>query len=172
MPRKLPQRDPINADRRKAKAARSLGVGSRCHLCPETRAEALIPNTSPMICAQCQRKKKGKTPMDQHHIAGKSNSPITTSIPVNDHRAVLSTAQHDWPKPTLENPGGCPLRKGAAHIRGFVDTVVYYTEQFLLWVAEMLEVASDYLNEKFGPGWWIKTDLNKFATGGPSNGKP
>lgn len=170
MPRKPPQRDPINADRRKMKGARRVGLDARCELCGECRAEALIPQSTPLICAECQRKKKGKTSMDQHHIAGKANSPITTSIPTGDHRASLSTAQHDWPQQTLENADGCPLRKGAAHIRGFVDTVLYYAEKFLLWVAEMLEDASDYLKVKCGPGWWLKTDLNRFATGGPTNG--
>jgi len=88
--------------------------------------------------------------MDNHHIAGKANSPITTSIPANDHRAVLSAAQYEWPSKTLQNPDGCPLLRGAACIRGFVDTVIYYMREFLLWVAEMLELLSARLVEAWG----------------------
>ncbi|MGB9242164.1 MAG: hypothetical protein WCC03_02345, partial [Candidatus Acidiferrales bacterium] len=79
---------------------------------------------------------------------------MTIAIPVNDHRAELSTAQHDWPKETLENPDRSPLLSGAAHIRGLVDTVVYLREQFLLWVAEMLELLDTFLKQKLGQGWW------------------
>ena len=109
--------------------------------------------------------------MDNHHIAGKANSPITTSIPANDHQAQLSVAQYDWPPETLENRDGCPLLRGSACIRGFVDTVIYYTEEFLLWVAEMLEELSKRLIEAWGNQWWLETDLKRFAPKRGSNGK-
>jgi hypothetical protein len=109
--------------------------------------------------------------MDNHHIAGKANSPITTSIPANDHQAQLTVAQQDWPRETLENPDGCPLLRGAACIRGFGDTIVYYVETFVVWVAEMLEVLSKHAAEQWGPQWWLNTDLNRFAPQGTSNAK-
>lgn len=109
--------------------------------------------------------------MDEHHIAGKANSPITVSIPANDHRAELSVAQHEWPKETLENRDGCPLLRGAACIRGFRDTVVYYMSEFMLWIAEMLELLSARLIEAWGRKWWLKTDLERFAPNGESDGK-
>ena len=109
--------------------------------------------------------------MDFHHIAGRANSPITTSISVNDHRAELSEAQHDWPTATRENRDRCPLLRAAACIRGFIDTVVYYTREFLLWVAEMLEALSRWLAEEFGPRWWRKTEFEQFVYQGGSNEK-
>jgi hypothetical protein len=109
--------------------------------------------------------------MDQHHIGGRANSPITISIPANDHRAELSVLQQDWPKETLENPEGCPLRKGAACIRGFRDTLVHLIDQFLLWVADMLERVSAKLLEECGTRWWLQTDIKEFAPNGGLDGK-
>jgi len=60
---KLPERDPGAARVRKAKARRRVGVGARC-ACGEVRPEALIAKSNPIICAACDRKKKGMTTMD------------------------------------------------------------------------------------------------------------
>jgi hypothetical protein len=101
--------------------------------------------------------------MDNHHIAGEANGPITVPVPVNEHRAELSPGQYDWPRETLENPEGCPLLKGAAHIRGFRDWVVNLIDRVLLWVAEALEWLHTYLIEELGPKWWVGTPLEKLA---------
>ena len=101
--------------------------------------------------------------MDNHHIAGKSNSPITITVPANYHRAELSVLQHDWPAETLENPDGCPLLRAAACIRGFSDIVAYLIKEFLLWIADMLVIARAHLVEKLGSRWWEKTELNQFS---------
>lgn len=71
-----------------------------------------------MICAKCDRIKNGKSPYDKHHVAGKNNSPVTVTVPVNDHRAEFSVMQQDWPKKTLENKKDSPLLAVAASIRG------------------------------------------------------
>jgi hypothetical protein len=147
--------------RREAIAARRVGDGQKCK-CGEKRTRALIPGSDPMICAKCDRKAKKKTPFDDHHLAGNANSSATLPIPVNDHRAELSEAQHDWPKKTLENPGGSPLLSGAAHIRGFADTVVYLIETFLRWIADMLEYLDTVLEQKSGQKWWRGTNLGSF----------
>lgn len=154
-------RDPGAALRRKALAVRRVGKDATC-ACGETRPEALIPNSKPITCAACDRTQKGATVIDDHHFAGKRNSPITIPTPVNDHRAELSIAQYDWPKETRENPDGCPLLAAAACVRGFIDYVVYLIRG-LQWVAEMLEVLSTYLKENLGSKWWIGTPLEPFA---------
>ena len=158
----LPKRDPGGAHARKVRAARRVGVNSRC-ACGETRPEALIPKKKPTICAACDREKRGRTSMDNHHVFGKANSPITVSMSVNDHRAELSSAQYDWPKETLENRHRSPLLAGAGCIRGFVDTVVYLIRKGLLWVAEALERLDALLLEALGPNWWLGTELEQFA---------
>jgi hypothetical protein len=160
---KLPERDPGGARVRKAKAARRFKPGARCAYCGESRPAALIAKSDPTICAACDRKKKGKTTVDNHHPFGKANNPTTIPIPVNDHRAELSTAQQDWPKETRENPDGDPVLAGAACIRGFVDTVVYLIKKGLLWIAEALEWLSAFLVQKLGPKWWVDTFFEQFA---------
>lgn len=158
--------DPIKAHMRKSVAKRRLGENAQCTTCGEKQPEALDKRTNPLICGSCRRKKKEQSTLDNHHINGQANSPITISIPVNDHRAQLSTAQMKWPRETLRNPDGCPLRRAAAFIRGFIDTVTYYMQTFLLWIAELLEWLSGHLRELWGRFWWRETPLNQFSTNG------
>ena len=103
--------------------------------------------------------------MDDHHVPGQANSPETIPTPVNDHRAELSAAQHDWPKTMLQNPNGCPVLKGAACVQGVIDYVHYLIDKFLLWIPEMLEGLSTFLEEKLGPKWWVGTPFEQFAPG-------
>lgn len=162
MARKLPIRDPIAAYQRRAVARRRVGEDAQC-ACGESRPEALLSGNNPAICAACDREKRGKTMLDQHHVAGKSNSPATILIPVNDHRARLSADQHDWPRETLENPNGSPLLAAAASLRGYSDTSTYLVERFVLNNPEMLETLDAFLIEKLGPEWWIGTSMERYV---------
>ena len=162
MQKRPPQRDPIGAYQRKATAARRFGGHTQC-ACGEARPEALIAGSNPTICTACDRKRRGKTTFDDHHVAGKANNPATTPIPANDHRAELNVAQYNWPKETRENPDGSPLLAAAAFIRGFVDTIFYLIDKLLLWIPEMLEKLNALLVEKSGRKWWIGTDLERFS---------
>ena len=155
--------DPIKTYKRKQTATRRVGKNSRC-VCGETRAETLVGSSG--ICAACKRKTKGHSVIDNHHVAGSANSPVTVAVPVNDHRAILSTAQYDWPKRTLENSTGDPLKAAAACIRGFIDIMRYLCESLLEWIVAMVERLSEYLIERNGPEWWIGTPLELFATKG------
>jgi hypothetical protein len=161
MPKKPPQRDPSAAYVRKTIAARR--TGNRKCACSESRPEALIPDNEPISCYACQRKKEGKIVEDDHHPAAEANDSTTIPVPVNDHRANLSVAQYDWPKRTLENPDGSPLLARAACIRGFVDTNYYLMVKLLLPGPEFYELLDALLTEKFGPKWWTRTELEKFA---------
>ena len=163
MAKKLSPRDPRAAHRRKSIATRLVGADAQCK-CGENRPEALIPSSDPTICAACDRKARGKTDKDNHHIAGQNNSPVTINVPVNDHRAELSTAQHDWPTRTLKNPDQSPLRTGAAYLRGFADTIIYLIHKFILWVAGLLESLDTFLERKLGQRWWEHTNLKSFET--------
>jgi hypothetical protein len=155
--------DPIKAYQRKSSAARRVGNNNRC-TCGETRIEALVGNKG--VCASCQRKKMGRPITDKHHVGGRANSPVTLEIWINDHWAVLSVAQHEWPKETLENPMGCPLRSAAGCIRGFIDTICHLIKRLLSWIAEMLELLSTLLIERLGPNWWSGTPVAQFARKG------
>jgi hypothetical protein len=165
MSRSTPKRDPIAAATREAVAQRRVGFDARCE-CGEDRAVALIRKEEDICCAACARRKQGKRTMDKHHVAGKANSPVTISIPVNDHRAQLNEDQYDWPKKTLENPDRSPLLAAAGCIRGFINTFVYLCEKVLLWIAEMLELLDEYLCQIRGAGWWLQSELKNFVFGG------
>lgn len=162
MARKLPTRDPIAAHQRQTIARRRVGEDAQC-ACGESRPEALLSGSKPAICAACDRKKRGKGPLDRHHVAGKSNSPATIPVAVNDHRARLSTDQYDWPRETLENPKGSPLRAAAASLRGYSDTSAYLVEKFVLGNPEMLETLDKFLIEKLGQQWWVGTPMEQYA---------
>jgi hypothetical protein len=153
------QGDPFAINRRQAIKTRCAGKHTRC-ACGEARIEALIANTG--VCMRCQRRRGGKNTLDEHHVAGKNNSPVTLPTDVNDHRQ-LSEAQRAWPRKTVENPEGCPLIAAAGSIRGFADYVLYLIDHVLRWIAEMLEILSEYLKEQHGPRWWINTPLNRFS---------
>lgn len=158
----MPIRDPIAACQREAVAKRRVGEGAQC-ACGESRAEAPISGSDPVRCIECNRKLLGQTTVDNHHVAGKANSPITMPAPANDHSAVLTVAQQDWPKETLENPDGSPLLRAAASIRGFVDYLLYLIDKFILWIPEMLETLDALLVKKLGRKYWLGTDLEKYA---------
>jgi hypothetical protein len=158
-----PQPDAIRKFQREAITARRAGKNTRCESCGETRLEALVRGSKPTRCAECTRKMKGQTIMDKHHPAGSANSEATLIVLVNDHRAVLSVAQYDWPRLTLENQEGCPLLAAAACIRGFIDTLYYLIDELLRWISEMLEALSALLKEKLGPKWWLNTPVSQFA---------
>ena len=162
MKKKL-HRDPIATFERETRAARRVGQGSRCHLCGEDRPWALIPGSKPLICAACQRKKLGHSLLDNHHPAGEANDPTTTPIPVNDHRAILSPQQYEWPPETWENPAGSPVLAGAACMRGYCETDNYLVSSLLIPKAEMLEALDAYLIKRLGPEWWVGTEMERFA---------
>jgi len=165
MKHSLTESDPIRKFHRKAVIARRAGKNTHC-ACGETRLEALVTGSKPTCCAECRRTMKGQTIRDNHHVAGRANSRVTVAVPANDHRAVLSVAQYDWPKLTLENPQGCPLLAAAGCIRGFIDTILYLIDRLLRWLAEMLEVLSAFLVERFGPQWWLNTPIAQFTRKG------
>ena len=158
-----PSRDPIAAFDRHSRAARRVGTGSRCHTCGEHRPLALIPGNKPTICAACKRRVLGRSPLDKHHPAGEANDPTTTPIPVNDHRAILSTEQYDWPPETWKNTSGSPLLAGAACLRGYCETNDYLVAELLLPQVELLEAIDAFLKKQLGPEWWVETEMERFA---------
>lgn len=123
-----------------------------------------------MVCANCDRTKKGKSLYDKHHVAGKKNSPVTIAIPVNDHRAYLSPMQIDWPNLTLQNKRGSLLLAAAASVRGFVDTVCYLMEKLLLPIAEMLESLDRFLVQRLGADW--QNDFTRYVDEHRLHNKP
>lgn len=161
--KKKPPRDPIAEFERETRAQRRVGLGNKCHACGEDRPLALIPSSDPTICAACQRRQNGRSEFDHHHPAGKANNPATVPVDTNDHRAVLSPQQYNWPKETFENPTGSPLRVSAANVRGYVETSEYFVAVLLIPLAEMDEALDSFLLKRLGPEWWVGTEMERFA---------
>lgn len=154
--------DPIAAAKRQSVARRRIALGARCVFCGEDRAAALVAGSNPTICKQCQRLKDGKSPCDNHHVAGKANHQLTIPVPVNDHVAILSEDQYDWPKATLENSDRSPLLAVAACIRCIYDTFLYLLHKLLFWAAEFVELLDAFLVSHFGPKWWTSQQFTEF----------
>ena len=153
------QPDPIRTFKRKSTRARRVGSKTSCP-CGETRLEALIGNSGE--CAECQRRRKGQSAIDNHHFAGIANSPTTVRISANDHRAVMSLAQYDWPRQTLENLEASPLLAAAGSVRGLAD-LNFLISELSPRNAELLEALDIFLTTKLGPRWWRDTPINEFT---------
>jgi len=154
----MSERDPIKAWVRDARAQRRVGPGAVCTSCRlERRAFALIAGHSPPLCFACDRIAYGRAPVEDNHLFGKHNSDAAATVPVNDHRAVLSVAQYEWPPRTLENPEGSSLREAAARLRGRGDMVKYMLEDSRA-SAEALEHLDGLLTKVYGPRWLPKLE--------------
>ncbi|MDP9357437.1 MAG: hypothetical protein M3R02_19540, partial [Chloroflexota bacterium] len=91
----------------------------RClHLVPQGRRDEAVEPL--VLCANCHRRQQGQSVVEQHHPAGRSNNPATVALAANEH-AIVSDAQHDWPRDTLRNPTGSPLLAASASVRGMGD---------------------------------------------------
>jgi len=139
------QRDPIRSHVRKTIAARRVGKDARCS-CGETRPEALITGSKPVICAACQRRKQGLTVIDLHHVAGRKNSAIVAPVNINDHRAVLSAAQFDWPKLDAKNRSARELIEASQSLWGVINYIEYLLTRLLRPRAEQLESLAQEVN--------------------------
>lgn len=146
-------RDPIASATRRSRSQRRIGRDKTCN-CGERRSAALIPGSSPLTCFECERRDAKRSIWDFHHVSGRANHEITIPIRVNDHRAVLSERQYDWPRRTLRNPHRSPLRAAAACIRGLIDTTRYLLDALIQWIPDFLENLDEALTQHFGPRWW------------------
>ncbi len=149
--------DPIAAFGRAATALRRSG-GQKCTGCGEDRPEAVFGRRKPTLCVECLRKKRGMSPLDDHHPAGRNNNQTTIKVPANDQPAQLTLLQYEWWK-TCTNPDRSPLLAAAASIRGFCDTVRYLMERLLIPVAVLLERLDVVLPTFLGDGYLLKLGL-------------
>ena len=161
MCRKLRTANPRARHRREALASRRVGYG-RKSASGEARPQALINRKGHIICYELDRKARRQSPWDKHHVFGIANSPVYLLVPVDDHRAVLSPAQYDWPQKTLENRYGSPTLVHAAKIRGFGDLLMYLYGEHVLPAAEHLEQIDTRLTRKYGKRYWKKIKLQSF----------
>ncbi len=138
---------------------RRLGIRDpRCVNCGETNPAALTGTAPRIICYLCQALAAGRPPTEEHHPAGRNNSPVTVPIPANDHR-VLSDMQRAWPESTLRNPDGSPLLVAAAMLRGWLDVLQLIIERTVGRIPPFLEALDRGLRSELGERWWERLDL-------------
>jgi hypothetical protein len=149
-----------NSDVRRENHLRRLGTREpRCANCGENDPATLTGCAPDIICYECQAKASERSPIEQHHPAGRNNDPVTFPVPGNDHR-ILSDLQKDWPQETLRNPTDSPLRKAAATMRGFLDLLKLLIERVFGWIPDFLESLDNKLTEHIGAIWWEKLGLS------------
>lgn len=139
-----------------------LGGDAVCAVCGESdpRCLHLVPQgrqddtAEPVVlCANCHCRQQGQSVIEQHHPAGRANNPATVRIAANEH-ALLSDAQHDWPRDTLRNPTGSPLLAASASVRGMSDVLRVLLERVLVWLPAFLEWLDGRLRDLHGDRWW------------------
>jgi len=142
-------------ERRREMALERIGTRSpRCYRkCNETDPIALIGVTPKTQCYEHLSISDGKSGLEDHHVAGRHNHPMTVRIPGNDHRR-LNDMQQDWPDDTLRNPDKSPLLRAAACIRGWMDVLRLIIENAVGWIPPLLETVDAFLVKDRGAGWW------------------
>lgn len=121
--------------------------------CRECNPLALTGTDPNILCREHAADRHESSWTEQHHPVGRRNDPQTVPLPANDH-AVLSELQALWPRETLRNPDGSPLRKAAAALRGWLDILRLIVERTVGWIPPFLETLDVWLCERLGPRWW------------------
>lgn len=143
---------------RRANKIEKLGFDAACAHCRETDIvclqEVINESNALVLCASCRASRQGRRATESHHVMGRHNGNLTVSIPPNDH-ACLSDYQYDWPKETLRNPSGSPLRIIAALLRGWINLLDLVMQHALGWT-DFLETLDIHLANKLGSAWWTE----------------
>jgi hypothetical protein len=145
------ERDPIAAWLRGSRAQRRVGNAAAC-ACGEVRPFALISGRSSPRCFRCERLAHGREPYEDNHVFGKRNSALMIRYPVNDHRAIFSVKQYQWPPGALDNPNGSALREGIARMHGAYDNIEHMLAENRAF-AEKFAHLEDQLTIIYGPNW-------------------
>ncbi len=156
-------KDEFKWEMRKEAVYERLGTRQpRCRRCGESDPDTLQGIHPDITCYECAARQSGRLGSEQHHVAGRHNSPVTVAIPGNDHR-VLSGMQRDWPERTLRNLDGSPLLTAAAAIRGWLDVLVLIVQRTLVHIPSFLERLDEALRAKHGVRWWEELEFEGVA---------
>lgn len=147
------EQNPIRNDARIARRGRQVGAGARCAVCGEQDPRALVSLPGRVLCYECLAAEHRRPVSEAHHFPNRYNSPLTVTVPGNDHR-ILSEDQLDWPMKTFRNPHGSPLLRAAAALRGWLDVVRVVVDRGVGWIPAFLEELDAWLEERLGPEWW------------------
>lgn len=121
--------------------------------CGESDPIALTGVAPNIRCYEHDRLRRGRSPVERQHPAGRHNLEVTVPIGGNDHR-VIDDLKYDWPPGTLRNPDGSPLLRAAACLRGWLDTLQIIVSRTVGWIPAFLEALDAWLTITLGGFWW------------------
>jgi hypothetical protein len=150
------ERDPIGAWLRDTRASRRVGRRAAC-ACGEARPFALISGRLPPICFRCERLAHGREPYEDNHVFGKANSGLKIRYPINDHRAIFSVKQYQWPPGALDNRNGSILREAIARMHGAYDNIEHMLAENVVYAAKLAQL-EEQLTIIYGLQWPAKLE--------------
>lgn len=128
-----------------------------CQKCGYSEPSALCQRNGETLCYECLLLADGRIPTELHHVLGRKNAEDVIRIAGNLHR-YLSARQRRWPKSLNANVRRDPILTLAALLLSVVDLASYlaqHLERFAYWLLAL----RGWLVERFGEGWWEKSDL-------------
>jgi hypothetical protein len=81
----------MNLTNERARRAKLFPPGARCEDCGESDPIVLdAGNVCNILCAEHSAIRQGKSPMEEHHLAGWRYSAVVVVIPANMHRRLTA----------------------------------------------------------------------------------
>jgi hypothetical protein len=78
----------LNAER--ARRAGLLAENASCEDCPESDPIVLNSDERMILCAEHAAIRQGRSPIEEHHVAGRRYSAVTIVVPLNLHRRLTA----------------------------------------------------------------------------------
>jgi hypothetical protein len=100
----------------------------------------------------------GRSPIEDHHVLGRANDPITIPVPGNLHRQ-LSDRQRDWPRELRRHSHRDPLIWMATALLSHQEMLAL-SLALLDWLIPALPTIAAALRETYGEEWWIALELS------------
>jgi hypothetical protein len=95
----------------------------------------------------------GRRTIEEQHVSGRHNSPVTAWLPSNPHAVATFLQQTSWRPELLRNPRSDPLLRLEAAIRGSRETLVAVLEGVLEPSEANVRDLGAYLEATLGPEW-------------------
>jgi hypothetical protein len=77
-------------DEERARRAALLPEGASCEVCGESDPIVLNSDERMILCAEHAAIHQGRSPIEEHHVAGRHYSAVTIFVPLNLHRRLTA----------------------------------------------------------------------------------
>lgn len=151
----------MNPDARAALEARRRALGAaspRCAApgCDEADPRALTGAHPAILCAKHRSARDRRRALEDHHVAGRRNSPATVRLPGNRHAVLTFMQQTGWPTELLRNPDDDPLLRLEAAVRGSRETIVEVLGGVVAPAEAGIADLQAFLVAALGPDWQVE----------------